>query len=89
MKATNDVILRQIAGEYILVPVGAMARKLHGMISLSESGHLLWNCLQKDVSVDELVKALLSEYDTDEQTAREDVSAFLKKLADLGLLIGE
>lgn len=89
MKATNDIILREIAGEYILVPVGAMARKIHGMISLSESGRFLWDCLQKECTEDDLVRALLSEYDIDEKTAREDASVFLERLASLGLLIGE
>ena len=89
MKAANNIILREIAGESILVPVGAMARKIHGMISLSESGRLLWDCLQKDSSKEELIQALLAEYDVDEQTAREDVSAFLERLSGLGLLTGD
>lgn len=89
MKAANEIILREIAGESILVPVGSMARKLHGMISLSESGRFLWDCLQKDCSKEELIQALLAEYDIDEQTAREDVTAFLEKLTGLDLLTGE
>ena len=88
-KASENIILREIAGESILVPVGPLARRVHGMISLSESGRILWDCLQRECAEEELVNALLSEYDVDEQTAREDVTAFLEKLSGFGLLQGE
>ena len=86
MRAKKDIIERNIAGEYILVPVGSAAIDIHGMISLSESGHLLWQRLSTDATEDELVSALLAEYDVDEATARADVSAFVEKLKTVGLL---
>lgn len=86
MKATKDVIVRQIAGENILIPVGKLALKLQGMMSLSESGLFLWNRLQNDCTVDDLVEALLSEYEIDRATAEEDVNAFLKQMTEVGIL---
>ena len=46
-KASEDMMLREIAGEYLLIPVGALALKVHGMVNLSESGRYLWEKLQK------------------------------------------
>ena len=80
------MILREVAGEYILVPVGSMALKLHGMISLTESGCLLWRMLEAGADEQALTDGLLREYDTDAATARQDVEAFLQKLASLGIL---
>lgn len=86
MRASPDIILREIVDEHILIPVGEMARKTHGMINLSESGLLLWQRLQQDCTQSELVDCILQEYDVARETAEADVQAFLNKLNQLGIL---
>ena len=86
MKASPDVILRQVAGEYILVPVGELSLRLQGMISLSESGGLLWKRLEGGCTEQELTDALLAEYEVDRPQAERDVRAFLDMLREAGLL---
>ena len=87
MRVSSELLMREIAGEHLLVPVGATALKIHGMITLSESGVLLWSILQNTCTKQDLVEAILREYDVDEKTAQQDVDAFLEKLNDLGLLL--
>ena len=36
MKIEKNVILREIAGEYILIPTGSMALKFQGVFAVSE-----------------------------------------------------
>ena len=67
LKATSEVVLREIAGENLLIPVGQTALKIHGMITLSESGLLLWNRLQEECTEEDLVNALLAEYQVDRE----------------------
>lgn len=86
MRVSGELLLREIAGEHILVPVGATALRIHGMITLSDSGVLLWEMLQSDTNREDLVHAILREYDVDAATARQDVDCFLAKLNDLGLI---
>lgn len=86
MKITGEMILREIAGEHILIPVGATALTIKGMINLTESGVLLWNRLQEECSEAELVETLLEEYDVDPATAQADVQDFLNQLRQLELL---
>lgn len=85
-RANSHFISREIAGEFILVPIGPMALKIHGMIALSESGQLLWGKLQNDCTEQELLEALMKEYEVDQDTAREDVRAFLNEMELLGIL---
>lgn len=85
-KVTNEMILREIAGDYVLIPIGKMAIKLHGMISLTESGVFLWRLLQEEHTEEELVDAILEEYEVDRDTARTDVRNFLIKLFNTGLI---
>ena len=86
MKATREVVLREIAGENLLIPVGQTALKIHGMITLSESGLLLWKRLQTECTEDELVEALLTEYQVDRETAAADVKAFIRQMQEVGIL---
>lgn len=89
MRARTDLILRQVSGENILIPVGEAAMKIHGMACLNESGLLLWKALSQETCEDELVRCLLSEYETDEETARRDVLEFIQIMRAAGALIEE
>lgn len=87
MKVSKEMMLREIAGEHILIPVGEAAKKFSGLISLNESGRMLWERLQEDCSEEDLVTALLDEYEVDRETAAADVKAFLAKMQEADLLL--
>lgn len=87
LQVRPDFLLREVAGERILVPVGEAALSLHGMICLSESGALLWEKLHEPCTMRTLVDALLAEYEVDRDTAAADVREFLGKLEQHGVLL--
>lgn len=87
MRVVTDMILRDIAGECVLIPTGETARRLNGIVSLTDSGKLLWQLLQQDRTEEELTAALLAEYEVDPETAAADVAAFLEKLRREGFLV--
>ena len=86
MRESQELILREIAGEHILVPVGETALRFQGMITLNESGLLLWQKLQSGCTGEDLVEALLAEYQVERSQAQADVAAFLEKLSQVELL---
>lgn len=47
MKISNEYIIRDIAGEYIIVPVGQVALDFQGLITVNEIGVYIWELLQK------------------------------------------
>lgn len=77
MKIKDGFILKNVAGNYIIVPVGGELVDLGAMITANETGAFLWEKLKEDVSKDELAAALMNEYDVEENIAREDIDAFL------------
>lgn len=85
MKIKDGFLLRQVAGQSVVLPVGGDL-DLNMMITLNDSGVFLWERLLCDTTEDALVAALLGEYDVDEATAKESVAAFVKKLHDNGFL---
>lgn len=89
MRISDQYMLRQVADEYLVIPVGEAALKVKGLIGLSESGSILYRRLQQGCSQEELVSALLAEYDIDADTARADTGAFLEQMRRMGILIEE
>ncbi len=87
MKATKDMILREVAGEHILVPTGEAAIQFQGVITLNDSGLLIWNRLQEDCTEAQLVDAVLTEYEIDAETAVADVRKFLEQMKQAGILL--
>lgn len=81
-------ILREIVGTAIAMPIGEMANRINGAIELTKSGALLWKKLENECSETELVEELLSNFDVDEETARNDVAAFVDSLRAQGFLEG-
>lgn len=88
MKASKDFILREIAGEYILVPVGAAASKFNGLITMNEIGNFIFKALQDEQTEETLVEAILKEYEIDHDTALSDLREFLQQMCDIGALVG-
>ena len=87
MKIKDGFVLRKVAGSYIAVATGAEAINFNAMVTTNETGAFLWEKLKNDTTEDELLKALLSEYDVDEETAKADISDFIKKLEEGKLLV--
>lgn len=80
MKIEKEFILREIAGDYLLVPVGKAASEFNGMININETGAFLFKLLQEDVSIEQLVEALCQEFEVDQRQAKEDVYSFVQSL---------
>lgn len=87
MKVHNDMVLREIAGEHILIPTGQRINSFSGIMSLNGSGLLLWQKLQQDCTEEELIAAVLEAYDVDAETAAKDVREFLTQLEQADILI--
>ena len=86
MKIKDGFILREVAGNYIVVAVGNAVKDFNGVITLNETGSFLWKKLEVGATEEELKSALLEEYDVSEELATKDISAFIKKLTDAGLV---
>lgn len=86
MKVKDQLVMRRIAGENFLIPVGEMINTFNGIISLNGSGGLLWELLQQERTEAELIDAVLETYEVDEPTARQDVREFLAQLEQAKLL---
>jgi hypothetical protein len=86
MRVEKEFVLREIAGDYIIIPTGKTVLEFNGLVTVNEVGVLLWKMLQEEVTLEDLVQGVLAEYDIDEETARADIQEFLNKLIENNIL---
>ncbi len=86
MELKHEFVLREVAGETLLVPVGASTLSLNGMLVLNGCGRFLWEQIPAADSEAALVDALLKEYEVDRPTAAQDVKEFLDSLRKLDIV---
>ncbi|MBP5429264.1 MAG: PqqD family protein [Clostridia bacterium] len=87
MRIVPGFVVREVGGKTFAVATGALAKKFHGMITLAGSGKEIWETLQEDTTEDQIVDKLLAVYDVDRETAARDVSGFVARLREAGLLL--
>lgn len=86
MKIKPGFELREIADNYVVIPTESNVVDFSSMIMLNEVSAFLWLQLLEDKSENDLLKAVLKEYDVDKETAAEDIKIFVKELAAAGVI---
>ena len=86
MQIKKELIKREIAGDTILVPVGKTVYDSNGLFALNELGAFIWDLLPGVNSREEILEAVLAEYEVSREEAAADITDFLDKLESLGLI---
>ena len=85
-KRNPDFILREIAGEYVLVPGGSAVAEFNGLASLNETGVFLWNLLGQTRTMRELSEGLAAKYELTKEQSHADVADYLEVAVTRGLV---
>lgn len=85
MKLKEGFILRDVAGETVVIPSGDDL-DLNMMITLNDTGKFIWEKLEQGIELDALVDAVHDEYEVTRERAKDAVCAFVAKLNDHGFL---
>jgi len=86
MKIKKNYVLRKVVNAWIVLPLGEEAVNFGGMLTLNETGAMLWRVLEQGGDLEALVSALTREYEVSYEEARTDVDAFLNKLIQAGCM---
>ena len=86
MKACEGFILRNLVGEYVLMPVDENIGKFRGTVLMNEVSAFVWEKMQISVTRDELLAGILENYEIDEKTAGSDLDRLLSELERLGII---
>ena len=86
MKVNGEYVLREIAGEAVLIPTGKRALEFNGIIALNPISADIWKWLQSGKNREEIAAQILEEYEVSEEVALADLDEFLAKLQELDIL---
>lgn len=88
LKLKDGLILREVAGQYVVVPTGKRVQEVTSIVYISSSGAYLWDYMKDhEFEKEDLVAKIMEHYSgvTEEQAAA-DIEKFLKTLADNNIL---
>ncbi len=86
MKLKLQLVKRDIAGDIILVPVGAATSSIQGLITINETGAAIWDALPEAENEEAIVDKLYEQFDAERDELRKDVAEFLDKLREMNII---
>lgn len=85
-KVKDCYMLREIAGDKIVMPRGESAMDFNGVLVLNDACAVLWEKLAAFVSETELSEALVTAFGISADIAAADTKACINKMLEFGLL---
>jgi hypothetical protein len=79
-----SIVSRQIADEYILVPICQSADEVEHIFTLNIAAARIWELLDGEHSLREVRDTLVSEFAVDTDKAQADLLVFIEKLESIG-----
>ena len=89
MRIKNGFVLREVAGQIMVIATGAASKDFHGMIKLNATGKEIWIGLQEGLSEADVVKRIQNLYEVDAEKAASDVRDFVKQMEEMGFIVNE
>ena len=86
MKIKEGFVLREVAGQTIVIAVGEASKSFHGMINLNNTGKEIWEGVQKGMNEDLIAKKLTEKYEVSLSKAQEDVDRLIRKMYEAGVM---
>lgn len=80
MEIKNEYIMRNIAGDDVLVPIGKTINNFNGLIILNEMAKFIWEKMPQAKDEEELLNYILDEYEVEREVAKADLDEFLEML---------
>lgn len=87
MKMRRGFVVREVGGKKYAVATGDACNYFKGMLTINDMGAFIFDKLKKDVTAEEIVDAILAEYDAGREVVTADVNEFLTKLRDANILV--
>lgn len=84
-KIKSGYVSREVAGELLAIPV-APELDSSNIVILNPVSGLLWEKLQSECTISQLVMAVIEDFKIDEATAESDIKEFLQMLKESNML---
>lgn len=86
MKIKSGFIMRELAGECVVVALGEASKIFNGIIKLNDTGKIMWEKLASGCEKEEVIQAILQEYDVEYERVESDFDRFVDVLKGANIL---
>ena len=77
-KINPDYVLREICGEYAIIPVGEACLIANAVMTPNESAAFIWKAFMEPNTVETVVRLCIEEYDAPEEALVQAVQSFVR-----------
>jgi methyltransferase-like protein len=79
---SESIVTRKTGNEYVLVPVTNNIADMNSVYTLNETGAFIWELIDGEKNVEDLIQAVISEYDIEREIATTDVLTFIDNMSE-------
>ena len=82
----DGFVLREGAGQAVVIATGEASEGFHGMVKLNGTGKRIWQGLTEGRTDDDIARDLAQEYGVSPERAAADVREFVEQVREAGFL---
>ncbi|SDB17347.1 Coenzyme PQQ synthesis protein D (PqqD) [Eubacterium oxidoreducens] len=86
-RISSGFVLRQIAGEYVIVPIDATSEISNAVMTPNDTAGFLWKEFQEPSTIEDVIKRVEAEYEGNPEQISGDVKEFVIESVNLGILV--
>ena len=75
-----SIVTRKTGNEYILVPIANNIADMNSVFTLNETGAFIWELIDGKRCVEDIINALIAEYEIDYENASKDIFSFIENM---------
>jgi hypothetical protein len=76
-----SIVTRKTGTEYVLVPITDNIADMNSVYTLNETGAFIWEKIDGKRDLEEIIAAVINEYEIDRQSAECDVFSFIENMS--------
>jgi len=78
-----DFVSREVAGEFILIPIRRQLNEVNSLYVLNETGGVLWNRIDGKRSAREIIEDFSKEFDVTREQIEKDFNSLIEDLLSI------
>ena len=87
LRQQEEVVLREIADETLLIPIRGKLAQLQQIYVLSPVGAFIWHQLDGKRDLEEVRDNLLENFEVSVEEAQADLTSYVEELLEVGLIV--
>lgn len=86
MRLKKEFIIREVAGQDVIIATGKEAMKYNGLLTVSPVRRFILENYQNTQGIADLIRMVLEEFEVDQETAAKDTIGFTNTMLEHGFI---